>query len=475
MTENLESMIDKLNAGVQFGESLGADFMELRYDNLNILTINNTNLDLKDVLTKQTKGVGIMAYVKGVEGSSFTPDLSQKGINEAVKKAYQMAHGIAPHSKLNLPFPRTNKNSQKIPSKAKIHPKDVEFSEKLGYLKRIYEGIQEHSDSVSSTILYGELWGDKIFVNSESNEIIWHPLVVDLAAIAISMSENGSPARSLYRKGGCEGLEIYQQEENTPEKIGEMAGKFSKEQTKAKSIKSGKYRALVGSLMGGVIAHESFGHLSEADGVVNHNSPISDKMGKQLGTSHATIIDEGLPAYSGGFYLPFDDQGTPANKTVLLEKGILKNFLHSRGTASYLNQPLSGNNRAINFMFPPIPRMTNTYFEKGDLSHEEALELLGTGIYAIDSMGGQVSDDGNFLFQCARGYYVENGEIKYNIKDSSLSGNILDFLMQIQGATNTLKLQTGYFGGCGKKGQSPLPVGMGGPELLIKEVQVGGA
>ena len=90
------------------------------------------------------------------------------------------------------------------------------------------------------------------------------------------------------------------------------------------------------------------------------------------------------------------------------------------------------------------------------------------------SVETQVGDDGNFLFQCSRGYYVENGEIQYPIRDSSLSGNIMSFLQQIEQTTKTFEMYTGYFGGCGKAGQSPLAVGMGGPELLVSEVMIGG-
>ena len=130
--------------------------------------------------------------------------------------------------------------------------------------------------------------------------------------------------------------------------------------------------------------------------------------------------------------------------------------------------------RAVNFTFAPIPRMKNTYFAPGDLSEEEALEQLGTGIYAIRSAGGSVESDGSFIFQASRGYWVENGEKQYPLKDVALSGNILDLLKNVRGATKDLQLFSSYFGGCGKDGQSPLPVGLGGPHLLLKQATFGG-
>ena len=118
--------------------------------------------------------------------------------------------------------------------------------------------------------------------------------------------------------------------------------------------------------------------------------------------------------------------------------------------------------------------MTNTYFLPGDLTDDEAVEQLGTGVFAIQSSGGQVTGDGSFLFKAIRGYWVENGEIKYPIREVSLSGNIIELLSRVEGATKELKLSAGYFGGCGKGEQYPLPVGDGGPKLIIDNVTFGG-
>lgn len=102
------------------------------------------------------------------------------------------------------------------------------------------------------------------------------------------------------------------------------------------------------------------------------------------------------------------------------------------------------------------------------------MEQLGTGIYAIRTLGGQVDLDGSFVFQAIRGYWVKNGEKQYPLKDVALSGNILDLLKNIRGATKDLKINATYFGGCGKDGQYPLPVGIGGPKLIIDNVRFGG-
>jgi TldD protein len=118
--------------------------------------------------------------------------------------------------------------------------------------------------------------------------------------------------------------------------------------------------------------------------------------------------------------------------------------------------------------------MRNTYFLPGDMTEEEALEALGTGIYAIRTAGGQVNMDGTFIFKAVRGYWVEKGEAVRPLKDVILTGNMLELLQRVEGATRDLEIVSGYFGGCGKERQFPLPVGLGGPKLVISSVRFGG-
>ena len=158
----------------------------------------------------------------------------------------------------------------------------------------------------------------------------------------------------------------------------------------------------------------------------------------------------------------------------MLDKGVLNHYLHNRGTAQRLGQRFTGNSRAVSFLYPPIVRMTNTYFLPGDLTEEEAIEKLGTGVYAIQAAGGQVAKDGSFVFMAPRGYWVEGGEVKYPLREVALSGNILDLLTRVEGATKDFELVSGYFGGCGKHEQLHLPVGVGGPKLIVDGVTFGG-
>ena len=157
-----------------------------------------------------------------------------------------------------------------------------------------------------------------------------------------------------------------------------------------------------------------------------------------------------------------------------MEEGIFKGFLHTRSTATAMKAKPTGNGRALAFIFAPIPRMKNTYITPGDLTEEEALEQLGEGIYAISWNGGQANMDGTFTFKAARAYWVEKGEIQHPLKDVAISGNILDFLHNIEGKTKDFELRATFFGGCGKGGQNGLATGVGGPKVILSKAQFGG-
>jgi TldD protein len=424
-------------------------------------------------------GFAITAYVDGVSGFSFTPSTDSSDIKLAAENAYKMAKASSSAAKLKLPFDRRSaiKSKKSDTLKVKIHPKDKDLAYKIDFVNRAVETAREYGQNIKSVRgLWGELYGPKMIVNSDGSEIDWDFLVTDLRVMVTSKTDSGAMVLGAEGKGGTLGLEVYENGEYTPESMGEEAGKNAKEQLKAKACPAGKFKALVEEDLVGVLAHESFGHLSEADFVVIGASPLSEKIDTMLGTEYATIIDGGVPNVQkyGGLWLPYDDQGTASNQTTILDRGKLVHYLHNRGTAKKLGQEPTGNARAVSFVFPPIPRMTNTYFDTGDLTDEEAIEQLGTGVFAIQSTGGQVQPDGSFLFKAVRGYWVENGEIQYPIREVALSGNILQLLSHVEGATKELKIRSGYFGGCGKGQQFPLPTGLGGPKLLIDEVTFGG-
>ncbi len=472
-------MLDKLNKAIKIAENNGAKFVDARYDNLLIRTIVKDNGRISNLKAMKRAGVGFNVFYKGASGYAFTADISDAALENAVIKALGIAKASAPAVVIKSEYePATPTKSVDLNVNFKEKPWELDTSDRLDILNRMETVAKEHGEKISSLmLLYGELSGTKLFTNSEGTSISWKPNVVDIRTMVSSKTPSGDLVRASSGNGGSIGMEFYKTKDNTPEDFAKNAALWAKELIDAKAAPAGEFAALTENNLSGVLAHESFGHLTEGDFIGQKSSPLHDRIGEQLGSEHVTMIDEGVmdtDAKVTPFHLPFDDEGSPTNKVTLLEEGVLKGFLNSRATAPLTDGIVTGNARAINYTFNPIPRMRNTYVSPGDLTEEEAIEQMGTGIYAIGTSGGQVTGDGTFLFKAIRGYWIENGEKKYPIKDVTLTGNILHLLKEIGGATRDFELKSGYFGGCGKNGQFPLPVGYGGPKILFNKIRFGG-
>lgn len=469
----MSALIDDLMAkGVEHALTMGAHFAEAKGEDTFSRNIEVINREVRTASESRNIGIGIRVFRKKGIGFSFANILDNESVRKAAETAFKIAKASSKKALIKLKLKETKPTVEKAVTTVKKHPKDVALDEKKDLcLRQCETALKQSKKIVNVTGRFGEYWGSISYFNSEGTKVSHEPLLVGLGITCIA--KKGSilvDAQNGY--GGSSGLNIFAQKGKTPENFGENAAKWAVEKLKAKPAPAGKFPALVDPRLAGVLAHESFGHMSEADGVMMGFSPLTGKIGQRLGTENVTIIDEGLPK-EGGYKIFFDDEGVPCKRVEILKKGILASYLHSRETAHALKMEPTGNARSQDYSFDPIVRMRNTYFEAGDWKREEALEDLKRGIYAIDTAGGQAESDGTFLFKAVRGYWVENGEKKYPLRDVALSGNILEFLKSIDAVCNDLKIFSFPFGACGKMAQRAL-VGLGGPHIRVKEVVFGG-
>jgi len=460
---------------LKYGETLNADLLEVRGEDVANTTISSEKMNIKDTRVFRRVGIGVRAYINGATGYFFTTRLSKESIRKAVQDTVKAAKVASSYAKLKLKPAEYKTIQAKHSINVKKHPASIEFEEKKEMLLRGEESANDVGVDVATTqASYGEAYGRKYFLNSESADISREVLLASTSVTVVSR-RGDVLANASDSHGGSFGLEAFRKE-HSPETLGYNAAKWAAEKLEGKKPPAGRYRTLIDGLLAGVMAHESFGHLSEYDFVMTGGSPLSGKLNQKLGSEYATIIDEGVvdfPKYPG-FTLPYDDEGVKTRRVTLLNRGILEGYLHLRGTAGTVNVEPTGNGRAVDYRYEPICRMRNTYFAPGELTVEEGLELLSDGVYACNTAGGQVELDGTFMFKTIRGYWVEDGEQKYAFRDVAIRGYILDFLKNIIGICKDLRIHSSYFGGCGKEGQSPLHVGIGGPHLLLKQVAFGG-
>ncbi len=282
-----------------------------------------------------------------------------------------------------------------------------------------------------------------------------------------AVAKNGKGVQeSCKRIGRLAGMEIFDITR------AEEAKKEALELLKARLVKSGKYDVIMGPELAGLLAHEAIGHACEADAVLAGESILKGRLGERIGSQQVTIVDDPtLPGEYGSYHA--DHEGVPARKTVLIDRGILSSFLHSRESAGRMKTHSTGNARAEEVGQIPLVRMSNTFFAPGDWKEEEMMSELGRGLLLEGDNGGQVSTlNGEFQFAAVKAYLIEKGEKKTVYRNVMFSGSILDTLHSVECAGRKLgELSPGF---CGKGGQS-VRVSSGGPYLLVRKVRIGGS
>jgi TldD protein len=235
---------------------------------------------------------------------------------------------------------------------------------------------------------------------------------------------------------------------------------------------AGEMDVVLGPGWPGVMLHEAVGHGLEGDFNRKKTSAFAGLMGQQVAAKGVTVVDDGTMAVRRGS-LSIDDEGTPTNRTVLIEDGILVGYMQDRQNARLMRMKPTGNGRRESFAHVPMPRMTNTYMLAGDREPGEIIASVKDGIYATYFGSGQVDiTSGKYVFQCTEAYRIENGKVGAPIKGAMLIGNGPTDLHRVSMVGNDLALDNGI-GTCGKNGQG-VPVGVGQPTLRIDRITVGG-
>ena len=235
---------------------------------------------------------------------------------------------------------------------------------------------------------------------------------------------------------------------------------------------AGSMQVVLGPGWPGILLHEAIGHGLEGDFNRKGTSAFTGMVGKQVAARGVTVVDDGTLADRRGS-LNVDDEGTPTQKTVLIEDGILKGYLQDTLNARLMGVAPTGNGRRESYAHMPLPRMTNTYMLPGIRDPQEIIASVEKGLYAVNFGGGQVDiTNGKFVFSASEAYLIENGKVTRPVKGATLIGNGPDVLTRVTMVGNDLALDSGV-GTCGKDGQS-VPVGVGQPTLLIDGLTVGG-
>jgi TldD protein len=257
----------------------------------------------------------------------------------------------------------------------------------------------------------------------------------------------------------------------TPEEVSVRAAKRAVALLKARRAPAGKFTVVFHPSITGLLTHEALGHNAEADLVLGGESILDGKLGTQVAAPCITIVDDGTVPGSWGSY-PYDSEGTPSQRRVLIENGVLRSFLHSLETAARMGVAPNGSARAAGFAHRPVVRMSNTFIQPGSMSFEELVRDIDDGIYLLAGRWGYVMcERGQYTCNAGEGYRIRNGQVAEHLRDVCIAGMTLDTLRNADAVSRDFEMEMA--GTCGKSGQG-MHINAGGPHVRVRDIVVGG-
>ncbi|MBC8386145.1 MAG: TldD/PmbA family protein [Candidatus Cloacimonetes bacterium] len=458
-------MINKvlINKVIDKALSNGADFAEIFLENTyNSLIHFNDNKTKQNIVGKDF-GAGIRVFYGLTAIYAFTNDLSESSLLAAAEAVSKAAKGKSIIKAFDL---REQKVENKHP--VKIPANTVSKKDKIDFIKKINESSRNFSDLITQVdVSFKEQIQHVLIANSEG-------LYIEddrnySRVMAVSIASSGAEKQTCSSgPGGHAGYEFFQKLD--PDQIGRKNAEIAVTMINADYAPSGKFPVVIDNGFGGVIFHEACGHSLETTSVAKGASVFADKMGQQIANSCVTAIDDGTISNKWGSE-NIDDEGLAAQKTVLIENGILKSFMVDKLGGIKMNLKPTGSGRRQSYKFAPASRMRNTYIDSGKHKIEELLSSIDLGIYARKMGGGSVvPGTGNFNFAVSEGYMIRNGKIAEPVRGATLIGNGAEALHKISMVADNLELAEGM---CGSVSGS-IPTCVGQPAIKIDEIIVGG-
>ncbi len=411
-------------------------------------------------------GFGLRAISGQKIGFSYADEITLPILDKAVKSARSIVHTSAEHPAIALAHQRE--------SKALYVARDplasLTEADKVALLMKIDKQARAFDARVKQVIVNLSASHDVVMMLHTDGTLAADIRPLVSLHIQIVVEENARREQGFAGGGGRCGYEFFT--DKLIDNYIERAVTLGLKNLSAKPVPAGTMPVVLGSGWPAVLLHEAVGHGLEGDFIRKGSSAFCGKVGEQVASTLCTIVDDAtLPGRRGS--LSIDDEGVAAQRTVLIENGILKNYMLDKHNAKLMQMVSTGNGRRESYAHFPMPRMTNTYMLAGESRPDEIIASIDEGLYAVDFSGGQVDiTSGNFVFTTSEAYLIKNGRITTPVKNATLIGNGPEVLQRISMVGNDLELDSGI-GVCGKDGQS-VPVGVGQPTLKIDALTVGG-
>ncbi|MFN6991393.1 MAG: TldD/PmbA family protein [Fervidobacterium sp.] len=445
---------------LKYGGDFAEIFVEDRY---------STNLSLKNgkvetAQTGQVFGIGIRGFLGDKVIYAYTNDLSKENILKVARRVGE-ALGEVKILEISLDLRKIEIKDRHI---VLLRPEEVAKNIKVGYMKRAYEAAKKYSPIISQVVVnYWDYSQNVLIANSEGIFVTDKRVRTRLMINAVAMRD-GQMESGFYGPGAGMGPEFL--ERIDVEQAGVRAARIAVRMVDAEPAPAGKMTVVISNEFGGVIFHEAVGHALEASSVARGMSVFAGKLGQKVAADCVSAVDDAtIPNAWGSANV--DDEGTPTQRNLLIENGVLKGYMIDKIGSRRMGMPSTGSGRRQDYTFAPTSRMSNTFILPGDYHPEEIIASVDFGLYAKTMGGGSVNPaTGEFNFAVNEGYLIENGKITKPVKGATLIGKGYEIIQKIEMVGNDVARGQGM---CGSYSGS-IPADVGQPTIKVREIIVGG-
>ncbi|WP_157149204.1 TldD/PmbA family protein [Brachyspira pilosicoli] len=440
----------------------GGEYADLFFEDTKINNISYLDKKVDDMSLGNNYGVGLRVIVDKKTIYLYSNDTT----NDSLINLARSVSSIVKNKKHIVKDFIKSKEKDNHP--VHINPFDVNFDDKietLAYLDKTARKVSDKIKQVSARYMEKE----RNILVCTSNGILKEDSQTYIRLVMMSMASDGTNTQTSSRtKGALDGFQVIR-DINLENMAIETANSAIK-MLDSEYPKSGKYPVVIDNAFGGVIFHEACGHALEATSVADNASVFCNKLGEKIASDVVTAIDDGTIKNAWGSY-NIDDEGNDAQRTVLIENGILKSYLVDELGSIKMNQKVTGSARRESYKYAPTSRMRNTFIDKGNSTFEELISGIEYGLYAKKMGGGSVDPaTTDYNFAVSEGYLIENGKITKPVRGATLIGRGNETLMNIEAVSSNLELADGI---CGSISGS-VPTTVGQPAIRVKELTVGG-
>ncbi len=466
-TQSAEPLVDEGVIARVLREALatGGEFAEVFAEDRRGSLVALDDGRVEDISSGHDRGAGIRVIVGSTTGFAHTADLSERGLlaaAEAASGAARSGGGGARQVALSRAAPPS-------PSPVEILPASVAKADKVELLRRADAAARAAGGDVRQlNANYRDSRRQVLVANSDGVLATDDQVRVRFGVSAVANGDTGMQTGSEI-VGATMGFELF--DRYNVEELARHAAERARTKLRARPAPTGTKPVVIKSGTGGVLFHEACGHGLEADHIAKAVSVFTGRVGEEVASPLVTLVDDGTMSHEWGA-LAIDDEGHQTGRNVLIENGVLTDYMWDWLRARKEGRASSGNGRRQSYQHLPMVRMTNTFLMNGSESPEEIIRQTERGVYVAQLGGGQVNTaTGDFVFGMTEAYLIQDGEVTEPIRDANLIGNGPQVLRDIDVIGNDFSM--GYPGMCGKQGQG-VPVGMGQPTLRVRALTIGG-